>query len=528
MPFLPLPIDSTTSFNFAATNSGSFTRGRQNSSPSCSSAYLHARSERDSSTVLYIHALLIRLFFSFFLSSCVNLGFYFFSLYIEGFFEILIIRYSVVFLCLSVISFLLSLPPFLHGKLLRSSAFFFSFVFFSFRFGREGRELEEGEEGEKRRTRDTILFFSPCSSLPSSVWKLRYRCLCLIHTLNAFLLLSHSRGRKESIPSLPRQDKTSNSDSLPHTLPQALSITVPILAIQRVTAATTITTLKYFCYYYYSYCCCYQYYYLLSSFHCSTPPPPLTPSSEEFTQAHTHTPHPASIFLTGTFASCQTTALTAVPFHTVTSLLEGGRSIRGDKGEKKKDSLSIFIFFYLPILFIYIFNLLLCSQNKILWKEKDKKNPSPPLPSPHCLPRLVPQIRAKRKATSEQCQASLAVVGNHRDPTTSVNRTIVVVKPQTRVPAEVTAVAATTPTAAAVVRSQPSMEAPTGTLRLLRFLAPLLPLLLLGPPLLLPTLPLLALQLQSHIRTNPRSSNCLRPPTAISNTTYHVFSAVTG
>ena len=108
--------------------------------PSCSSAK-PARREANETAVLYIHiihALLIRLFFSFFLSSCVNLDFHFF-LYIEGFFEILIIRYSVVLLCLSVIYFLLSLL-FSHSFMKNFSDPLRSFfLLFSFRSGLEGK-----------------------------------------------------------------------------------------------------------------------------------------------------------------------------------------------------------------------------------------------------------------------------------------------------------------------------------------------------------------------------------------------------
>jgi len=354
---------------------------------------------------------------------------------------------------------------------------------------------------------------------------LRYRCRCLIYTLKRFFYIPHSRGEKKAF--LLFQDKTSNSYSLPHTLPHALSITVPILAIQKVTAAaTTITALKY-CYYY-SYCCCYQYYYLLSSFHYFTTSPATYPLLQ---RVHTSTytyPTPSSYISHRNFyiPSNYYYYCCSIPYrHLFTG---GGRSIRDNKGEKIPYPFLLPVF-YPSILFIYIFNFLLCSQNQNFWEGKDKKNPSPPLPSPHCLPHLVPQKRAKGKGISEQCQANLAVVGNHRNPTTPVNRTIVVVKPQTRVQAEVTAAAAATPTAVAVVRSQPSMEIPTGTLRLPHLLASLLlPLPLPGPSLPLPTLPLLGLQLQSHIRTSPRSSNCLRPPATISNTTYHVFSAVTG
>ena len=104
---------------------------------------LPARREANETAVLYIHiihALLIRLFFSFFLSFLLRqLGSLFFFLYIEVFFEILIIRYSVVLLCLSVIYFLLSLL-FSHSFMKNFSDPLRSFfLLFSFRSGLEGK-----------------------------------------------------------------------------------------------------------------------------------------------------------------------------------------------------------------------------------------------------------------------------------------------------------------------------------------------------------------------------------------------------
>jgi len=79
LAYLPLAIDSTTSFNFAATNSGSFTRGRQNSSHLA--AQLTCTREANETAVLYIHALLIRLFSSFFPFASTWASIYFFPLY---------------------------------------------------------------------------------------------------------------------------------------------------------------------------------------------------------------------------------------------------------------------------------------------------------------------------------------------------------------------------------------------------------------------------------------------------------------
>lgn len=170
-----------------------------------------------------------------------------------------------------------------------------------------------------------------------------------------FYFLPHSRGEKKAL--LLFQDKTSNSDGLPHTLPQALSITVPILAIQRVTAATTITALKY-CYCYYRHycccCCCYQYY-LLPSFRYSTPPSPATYPLLRRTHTSTYIHPTPSIYISYRnfciLSSNRCCYLCSIPYRHL--FTRGGSLHLGQ--QERKDSLSIFFLFCLSILFTYYF-----------------------------------------------------------------------------------------------------------------------------------------------------------------------------